>query len=181
MVGQTIITAGILTSVRHLFTRDKRTFISAILEDFGGSLEITAWADIYERTKDLWQEGNTLLVKGKVKARNDQPQLTCLNVKEYKPKKHESTDYHIPPEDNTVSGRLRISFHASDDSEADIKRLQQVFDVLSAFPGDYSVFLTVISDKQADKLELPQLFVAHSEELIDKLSALISREHISFE
>ncbi|MEE8470217.1 MAG: DNA polymerase III subunit alpha, partial [Dehalococcoidia bacterium] len=69
LVGQIIVTAGIVISVRQPFTKDKRPFVSAILEDFGGSIEVTAWNDVYERTRDLWQEGNTLLIKGKVRTR----------------------------------------------------------------------------------------------------------------
>ncbi|UCC60253.1 MAG: DNA polymerase III subunit alpha, partial [Dehalococcoidia bacterium] len=85
MVGHTITTAGLVTSMRQSFTKDNRPFVTAVLEDFAGSIEVTAWPDVFERTRDLWQEGQTLVVKGKVRSRNDRIQLTCYSVSQYQP------------------------------------------------------------------------------------------------
>jgi len=65
MAGQTVVIAGMVASVRLLFTKDRHQFISAELEDLDGSIEVTAWPKVYTATEDLWQEGNMLLVEGK--------------------------------------------------------------------------------------------------------------------
>jgi DNA polymerase-3 subunit alpha len=85
LAGQTIVVAGMVVSVRYLFTRDQRPFASAILEDLDGSIEVMVWPKVYTNTRDLWQEGNILLVGGRVRVRDDQVQLNCDNVRHYQP------------------------------------------------------------------------------------------------
>jgi len=72
LVGQTIPVAGMVASVHNSFTRDQRPFASAVLEDLDGRLEVMVWPRVYADTRDLWQEGNILLVEGKVRMRDDQ-------------------------------------------------------------------------------------------------------------
>ena len=83
LVGQTVVIAGMVASVRSLFTKDRRPFISAVLEDLDGKIETMVWPKLYSDTRDLWQEGNILLVEGEVKLRNDQVQLHCDRVRRY--------------------------------------------------------------------------------------------------
>ena len=85
LVGQTVVVAGIVASVRHLFTRDRNPFISAILEDLDGQIEVMVWPRVYTDTSDLWQECNILLVEGKVRLRDDRVQLNCEKVRHYPP------------------------------------------------------------------------------------------------
>lgn len=84
LAGETVQVAGMVCSCRQLFTRDKRMFASAVLEDLDGSVEVSVWPDTYERTKDLWVEGNILLVKGKVKMRDGRAQLSCESAIPYR-------------------------------------------------------------------------------------------------
>ncbi|MGB2885348.1 MAG: DNA polymerase III subunit alpha, partial [Dehalococcoidia bacterium] len=155
MVGQTITTAGLVTSVRQSFTRDKRPFVSAVLEDFGGSIEVTAWPEVYERSKDLWQEGNTLLIKGKVRAKSERIQVTCLGVSLYQPDK--SKESAEQSEVAPSRRRLRVNLTTSDDTNTDITRLRQLFNVLKQFPGQDKVYLTIVSGERTTKLEVPDL------------------------
>ncbi len=177
MIGQTVVTAGTVTSVRQSFTKDKRPFISAVIEDFGGSIEVTAWPDVYERTKDLWQEGNTLLVKGKVKARGEGVQLTCFTVSLYQPGSvEESPDLVKTPQSVPTRRRLQINIPVSEDSSADISRLQQVFDVLSRFPGDDEVRLDIVSNEGVTKLEASP--TGYCPELHRKLVSLLGEGNL---
>ena len=41
--GQTVVIAGRVISARYLLTRDRRSFASAILEDFSGQIEVMVW------------------------------------------------------------------------------------------------------------------------------------------
>ena len=80
MVGQTVAVAGIVTSARELLTRKGRPFVSAVIEDLDGSVEVTAWSEVYEPTRQLWVESTILLVEGRVSQRQDRVQLDCLRV-----------------------------------------------------------------------------------------------------
>jgi len=181
-VGQTIITAGLVTSVRQSFTKDKRPFVSAVLEDSSGSLEVTAWAEVYERTRDLWQEGNTLLVRGKVKTRSDRIQLTCQSVSLYQPRKsEESVEQTAQLAVAPSRHRLKINLPTSDDTNADIARLRQLFDVLRQFPGEDAVYLSIASSEGVTKLELPDLATEYCTELHQRLVDLVNEQDLIVE
>ncbi|GAG93391.1 unnamed protein product, partial [marine sediment metagenome] len=62
-----------------------RPFVSAVLEDLDGRIETMVWPKLYSDTRDLWQEGNILLVEGKVRLRDDRVQLNCDHVRRYQP------------------------------------------------------------------------------------------------
>jgi DNA polymerase-3 subunit alpha len=182
MVGQTVITAGLVTSVRKSFTRDRRPFVSAVLEDFGGSIEVTAWAEVYQRTTDLWHEGNTLLVKGKVRTRSDRIQLTCQSVSLYQPRESEESveqtaQLGVAPSRH----RLKINLPTSDDTNADIARLRQLFYVLSQFPGKDEVYLSIVSGEGVTKLELPDLATDYCTELHQQLVDLVDEQDLIME
>jgi DNA polymerase-3 subunit alpha len=175
MAGQTVITAGTVTSVRHAFTRDRRPFLSATLEDFGGSVEVTAWADVYEHTKDLWVEGNTLVVTAKVRTRNDSIQLTCLRASVYQPGRVESGS-ESPAPGGASNNRLTINFTASDNSETDVARLRQIFDALRQYPGEYRIRLTILSTEEVTNMEVPDLAADYCPELRGHLVDLVGEE-----
>ena len=179
MIGQTVVTAGTVTSVRQSFTKDKRPFVSAVIEDFGGSIELTAWTEVYERTKDLWQEGNTLLVKGKVKARGEGVQLTCFTASLYQPSSvEEPSDEIKPPQAVPSRRRLRINLPTSEDTNADISRLRQVFDTLRLFPGDDEVHLAIVGSEGVTKLEVPNLATGYCLELHHQLVSLVGEDNL---
>jgi len=46
-------------------------FIIANLEDLEGNIEVTVWSEVYEQTKETLEEGEILLVEGKVRVRDD--------------------------------------------------------------------------------------------------------------
>ena len=85
LVGQTVVVAGLLASVRNLITKDRRSFVVAVLEDLDGTVEVTAWPELYDRTKELWVEGEMLLLRGKVNNRRGVVQLSCEHVQRYVP------------------------------------------------------------------------------------------------
>ncbi|MCJ7764197.1 MAG: DNA polymerase III subunit alpha, partial [Dehalococcoidales bacterium] len=83
MEGQTVGVAGMVASVHNLVTRDGQPSASVVLEDLDGQLEVMVWPRVYAATRDLWQEGNILMVDGKVKLRGDRVQLVCEHARHY--------------------------------------------------------------------------------------------------
>ncbi|HWC31280.1 MAG TPA: OB-fold nucleic acid binding domain-containing protein, partial [Dehalococcoidia bacterium] len=69
--GRDFVIAGMVGSTRRLMTRDGRAFVAAEIEDLSGTLEVTVWPDIYERTTELWLPGNIVLVQVRVRERGD--------------------------------------------------------------------------------------------------------------
>ncbi len=87
MVNQPVVLAGEVSTVQERYTnRDHRAFLTATLVDLAQKeIEVTAWPEVYERTRELWQQGALLLVRGKVKERQDRLQVVCDNIESYPP------------------------------------------------------------------------------------------------
>jgi len=166
MVGQNVITAGQVASVRRAATKDGRPFVSAEIEDLCGSIEVTAWSNVYQTTKELWEEGNILIIEGKVRTRNDRVQLNCQAVREYNPQ--DGAD-QIEDGDELQARRLIIRLSESDDEDADIERLQSVVRFLKQNPGGDELRLIV----GGEQVKFPNMTVAYSDELRQQLSALV--------
>jgi DNA polymerase-3 subunit alpha len=182
MVGQTITTAGLVTSLRQSFTKDNRPFVTAILEDFAGSIEVTAWPGVFERTRDLWQEGQTLVVKGKVRSRNDRVQLTCYGVSLYQPStSEEPVDEPEAPATAVSSRQLKISLPTSEDTDADIARLKHLVDLFKRFPGDHRVNIAIITGEGTTKVEMPGLATDYGPDLHRHLVELVEEQYITVE
>ncbi|MGB2813544.1 MAG: DNA polymerase III subunit alpha [Dehalococcoidales bacterium] len=85
LVGQTLDIVGMVGSVRQLFTKEGKPFASAMIEDLSGQVEIMVWPKVYAEKGELWQEGNIVVVNGKVRMREDRVQLSCEDAKLYQP------------------------------------------------------------------------------------------------
>jgi len=172
MVEQRVVTAGIVTSVRQLYTKEGRPFASAVLEDLNGKVEVTAWPEVYEATKELWTEGNILLVEGRVRARGERVQLGCDTVHQYQIE--ESIEEVVPPKRR----RLVINIAQTSDEEGDIARLEQILDALKDYPGGEEVRLRVNKDDEVIDLEFPDIMTRYCPELHQRLTSLVPEDDV---
>jgi DNA polymerase-3 subunit alpha len=177
MAGQEVTLVGMVRSVRKGFTRNNKPFVSAVLEDIGGEVEVTAWSEVYERTKDLWEEGNTLLLCGRVDIRGERIQLTCKDVVPYQTGMEIPWAAPSPPPRRSY--QLIISVHQTDDEAADLARLRQILSILEEFPGEDKTYLRVANGVGMVKMELPNCPVSYCEELHRRLAELVGEEGLS--
>jgi DNA polymerase-3 subunit alpha len=73
--GQRIVIGGIVTGLRTIITKAKRSMAVATLEDLQGTLEVVVFPRLYEATRETWQEGVILLVAGRVDHRGEEVSL----------------------------------------------------------------------------------------------------------
>ena len=186
LAGQTVVVAGMVASVHHLFTRDRRPFASAVLEDLDGRIEVMVWPNVYASTRDLWQEGNILLVEGKVRLRDDRVQLNCEYVRRYQPEAaqgevprvaEETAVYTAPPE----SRRLLISVTQTNDEDSDIAYLHKLIDTLRDFPGQDEVSLCVTNEEKVVNLKLSNIYTNYCPELHQRLVELVGEDGLRLE
>jgi DNA polymerase-3 subunit alpha len=182
--------AGMVASVRYLFTRERAPFASAILEDLDGRIEVMVWPRVYANTRELWEEGNILLVEGKVRLRDDRVQLNCDIVRRYQPEAApaEETAAVKPGEVPVVteeapvqSRRLILTITQSGDEASDIAYLHKLIDTLRGFPGQDEVNLRVISEEKVIKLKLSNMYANYCPELHQRLVELVGEEGIGLE
>jgi DNA polymerase-3 subunit alpha len=193
MKGQTVRTVGMVASVHSLFTRDRQSFISAVLEDLDGSVEVMVWPNVYASTKELWVEGSIVLVEGKVREREGRIQLNCDRAEQYRPgiakKAAESVSEEggvseekvpVAPKRNE-SHRLVISLAQTGDEDSDIASLRRLIEVLNVFPGDDEVNLSIVNQEQVVHLQLPNMRSRYCPELHQRLAELVGEDGIRLE
>ena len=193
LVGQTVVVAGRVTSVRYLFTRDSKPFASAILEDVSGQIEVMVWPRVYMDTRDLWLEDSELVVEGKVRVRDDRVQLHCDSVSRYQPEAvqaeevmaAEPVEVPLPAEETpadtvlTEKHRLVITMAQTSDKENDIACLRKLISTLKEFSGEDEVTLRVKIGEQVDSLKLPG--TNYCPELHQQLAELVGEDGLLLE
>jgi DNA polymerase-3 subunit alpha len=187
LAGKNIVVAGMVASIRHLFTRDRRAFISTVLEDLDGQVDVMVWPKVYAGTKDLWQDGNMLLVEGKVRLRNDNVQINCERVSLCQPevaryeKAATSASIELPKmAEETVastapveSHKLVISISQTSDKDTDIIYLHKLLDTLRDFPGQDEVRLRVTNGTKIINLKVSNIRIGYCAELQQRLVELV--------
>ncbi len=186
LAGQTILVAGMVASVHQSFTRDRRPFASVTLEDLDGRVEVMVWPDVYVNTRDLWQEGDILLVEGRVRLRNDRVQLNCENVRRYQPEAAPPEGAIVAEEPETYpepakSRRLIISISQTPDEASDIAYLNKLVDTLRGFPGEDEVNLCVTNEEKIINLKLSNIYTNYCPELHQRLVELVGEEGLRVE
>ena len=79
--GTTVVTTGLIESIRELLTKkgDKMAFIKLV--DQTDSIELTAFPATYADQKDILTPGTCVAIKGKLDFRNDEPSILIDRAK----------------------------------------------------------------------------------------------------
>lgn len=176
MAGQWVVIAGIVASVRELLTKSRRSFVSATLEDLDGSIEITVWPETYDHTKGLWQEGNVLLVGGKVNLRGERAQVVCEQARQYQPDTTPASATTPSPR-----GKLVITIAQTSHEEEDLAHLNQVLRIVRGYPGQDQVCLVIDSGDTLTRLDLPHITTRYCPELEEQLAGLVKNGEVRIE
>ncbi|MDD5038636.1 MAG: DNA polymerase III subunit alpha [Dehalococcoidales bacterium] len=197
MNGQSVVVNGEVASVSQLFTRERKLFVKATLEDISGSVEVMVWPKIYESTKELWQEGNILSIEGKVRLRDDRVQLNCDSVHSYQPEGTPVQEAVTTPTNKVLTAakeppvsytsrptsaqkhRLIINMIQTSDEEGDIARLHKLNDIIKDFPGEDEVVLHVENGENVDVLRLSN--TGYCPELHQRLEELMGKDGLKLE
>jgi DNA polymerase-3 subunit alpha len=190
LAGQAVVVAGRLVSVRYLATRDGRPFASVVLEDFSGQVEAMVWPKVYAASEDLWQEGNEVVVRGKVRVKDEQVQINCDEAVRYQPPEARQKapprapapqPVPEPPPAPAEPRRLVINMHQTEDEEGDIARLNRVLAALKAFPGRDVVQVNVLNGDRPIPLDWPGLRTGLCPELERQLAELVGEGGLTVE
>jgi DNA polymerase-3 subunit alpha len=191
------LVVGQVKSVRHGSTRDGRPFAAVMLALLDGDVEVMAWSDIYEQSKDFWKEGAIVQVVGQIRARGDQVSLTCKKVANYE--LAFSDDVGQTPEtpliEPTVVDRngnvpsdpvspassrafLRIKLWETEDPDSDANRLREVLIKLLEYPGPDRVILELDAAGLLTRMESPYTTSSSEDALHTDLVELLGPESV---
>jgi DNA polymerase-3 subunit alpha len=178
--GQNVVVAGRVNTVRNLLTRDGKSFSSAVLEDFSGQVEVMVWTKVYGTTRELWREGSEVVVKGRVRVKEDRVQLNCEEAHRYQlvapvegNAAHELDKVPADRVSSVESRRLIISLAQTSNEADDMASLRRLIAVLNDFPGEDEVNLRIIDEERVFNLRLSNVHSNYTPELHRRLVELV--------
>jgi DNA polymerase III subunit alpha len=193
--GQSVMVAGMVSSIHNLVTKDGQPSASVMLEDLNGKLEVMVWSRVFASTRDFWVEGNFLLVDGKVRLRADHPQLVCEHARIFdlegtivgkkvvspqffgSPKATEKTETGVPAKPR----RLIIKLKQTGNGSADVDKLHKVIDILNDYPGDDDISIIVDNGTKVFKTKLPNMHIGICSKMQSRLADLVGEDRITTE
>jgi DNA polymerase-3 subunit alpha len=190
-----IVIAGRVVSARYSFTKKNESFAIVLLEDISGKVEVIAWPQAYSRTEECWQEGNEIIVWGKVRVRDDQPSVICDDAKFYEPPQDndelappgEPPAKKAPPEKTIAAPpasskhRLTINIQQTSDTGGDIQRLNKIVTVLKTYSGRDEVMMNILNSGDTIPLKLPNISTGYCRELEKQLIELVGESGLKVE
>jgi DNA polymerase-3 subunit alpha len=172
MAAQTVTVAGMVNYVRQIVTKKGDPMAFAQLEDLQGTVEVVIFPRVWEQTTELWQPERILVVRGKVSLRGREPSIIADSVTN-----EITTAEPIDPPSIPVSRgqvHLHVTVPRSDDMEAIVKRLGQVYELLQRYPGEDHFSLYVENGSEGRiQISFPNDTTGHCLELEQALRALV--------
>ena len=186
MEGQRVSVLGQVSSVSRRTTRDQRPYTVSTLELAYGSVEVIAWPDVLEKTSELWQEGNLLLVSGKVRVRNDEYSVHCDQVKPYSEDNgsHRDNGTGLPSNGESGNGRaatVLLCVQESEDAAEDAHLLREAVRTLLEYPGSDRVQLAISTGGKRVLMELPVITTGYTPELRERLEGMLGTGSVQVE
>ena len=173
MVGQKVTVAGVVNSVRPIFTRKGEPMAFAQIEDLQGTVEVVLFPRVWQETQELWEPDRILIVRGKVSARGQEFSIIADSATNEITVVH-SLEGSEPLTSSKRPVHLHITIPRSNDLEQIIQRLGKVYDLLRRYPGQDRFSLYVENGSQGRiQISFPNDTTGHCVELEQELRALL--------
>lgn len=181
MAGQNVTMAGMVASVRQIFTKKGDPMAFARLEDLQGTIEAVIFPRVWEQTRHLWEPERILVVRGQVSFRGHDPSILVESAT------NEITTARVvdepPPRPAARQPvHLHISIPRSADLEQVIRRLGQIYDLLQRYPGQDRFSLYVENGSQGRvQIDFPNDTTGYCPELEQQVQAMLGAGTIRVE
>ena len=186
--GAAVRVAGVITSIKKIFTKKGDAMIFAKIEDTSGDVEIVVFPKVLEQNTHLWRLDNIIACSGKISDKDGEPKVLCNaayaltkdNIAEVVQSllRVMTGQGNASPDNNPATLEKKVSitlpwpidYHLS-------KALKNIF---YEFPGNHRVELNVIKTSGAQKI--PTSFkIDFSSGLKQRLAALIGQNIVAQE
>lgn len=169
------VVGGVVDAAKKKQTKKGSMMMFVTLEDESGSYELLVFPKTYEKTKDVWTEGNIVCVVGKTPKEAGDAKLFVENVYELTTENAEdvarqvSLDHH-----STRSGAIPKNIVEISLSKEMLKeKTDQLKSIFDRFPGEYIVFFSV----GTQRIET-ETHIAWSDELAQALEGIVGAGRI---
>jgi DNA polymerase-3 subunit alpha len=155
--GETVVVAGLLTSVQHRTAKSGNLYGSVVVEDFTGELQALFMGKSYLEYGELLKEDSIVALRGKLNSRDDGVSMHAYSVKLLDgTTRDEQSDLAI-----TIS-----------ETRATPELMRELRDVFSRHPGASEVRLNLLTPTAARVFELP-VRVGVTSDLYGELKGLL--------
>ncbi len=163
--GSDVFLGGIVQALKINYDKQGRQMAFISLEDFYGVIEVIAFADLFERSRQLVHVDARLLCRGRVSTReNEKPKLIAAEIVGL-----EGLFNQRP-----ATLELFVNGHAND------KLLEDIGLLFGKYPGPVRVQINMMSGEQLFTLTPKRLRVMPDSQLMEALEQMLGRENISF-
>jgi len=177
-VGQSVSVGGIIDKIKKIFLKNQKTMAFVGLEDASGQkIEAIVFPKTLEQYSGLWQEGNIVLVTGKISDKDGTLKLLTDEIRLVN--KDEIERYKIieaerkkdvERENNTQKVFIQLPKNASSET---LRKISEVLD--DAQTGNAKIFLEFVNGSNvASRLETPYR-INYSASVADKIRLLLRK------
>ena len=160
--GERVVMGGIINEVSKLSTRGGSTMAFIKVEDLYGSIEVIVFPKVYDKIRDVLNEGEVVKITGKVQIKDNEAQIISENVERLDIESVKSNN----GDDKEFMGVI-----LPDGKDC----LDEVMAVLESYPGDIPVIIAMNGKKYDSKLS-----VRRADGLLAELHAYVNEKDIIF-
>jgi DNA polymerase-3 subunit alpha len=196
MVGHKVTVAGMVNSVRQIYAKNGKPMAFVELEDMHGTVELVVFNRVYEETRELWQEGTVVVVRGTVDMKGGQsPKIVCLSADDSLLRAHPvepapqqaSLDAalagpHLSPTPQLQPARhLQVTIECTQEPDRDRERVRAVYELVTRYQGRDTFSFYIASRRGRVRLDFPNATTRTCAELCQELAQLLGDAAVKIE
>ncbi|MFH1286438.1 MAG: DNA polymerase III subunit alpha [Candidatus Magasanikbacteria bacterium] len=179
--GGWVVIGGVIDAANKKITKKGSVMMFVTLQDESGTQELLVFPKTYEKTKNVWYEGNVVCVVGKTPPEEGDNKVFVENVYELTKENAESVSMQVSMgkssftklKNESVVEEKRIEITLSKTSlKENMDTLKEIF---SKYPGDILVYLNVDGNYVQTETKLDWNY-----EIEQKLASLIGQGRVRF-
>ncbi|MBO5068477.1 MAG: DNA polymerase III subunit alpha, partial [Clostridia bacterium] len=160
--GEHAVMGGIISEFKRLATRGGQNMAFVKVEDLYGQIEVICFPKVYEKSRDVLKEEQTVRISGKLQLKDGTPQIVADSVD-----KLEVIENEQPKTEQEYMGVI------IPDDKAD--NINDVLDILSSYEGNIPVIIALKGKKYSANCA-----VRRCEGLISELKNYVKEQDIIF-
>ncbi len=161
---------GTVKEARRITTKKGEPMCVVQLEDMYGSISVTVFPRVYERTAEVWAEDSVVIVRGEVQVRRDEPGILCDAVEQL-----HAVEEEMDRKRYQVWLKLQLSGSDERSVSDDIIKVQDIYRYIQERPGRDHYEILVANGEWQVLLTPSDNTMYYSPELHDRLEGVLGR------
>ncbi|MEI6627254.1 MAG: DNA polymerase III subunit alpha, partial [bacterium] len=179
--------AGVVSTIKKIFTKKNETMLFVRLEDGIGSVEILVFPKVLEGNQHLWQPDNVIICHGRISKKDEEPKILCeraaiLNLDNLSQTMnnflltHSSGNGRRWEKKKPIVNDQVVVMTLDEPLDYDVsKKLKEILDL---HPGNFDLELIVNRKDMGSEKKKTNLKIHHSEEIRKKIEEVIGANRI---